>query len=207
MPSAQALPDFTGREKRINPLPLIDWRKWLGPYAVVKTRCHYVSATVDLNPWRNSCQLETSWASLVIYIGGLRSLCLGGTVEPLTRSTVVDITVEVAPNSKRITLPTLSREVNVFPPSRWSRRTLILTNHSPKDDDKHQDLKFKVHDVAWRILPGLSFLNESSTTLISHEDEIAPYRGPRPPAGQTHTYTRPFKLCSCTFSRPEASLS
>jgi hypothetical protein len=36
-------------------------------------------------------------------------------------------------------------------------------------------------------LPGLSSLN-GTTTLTSHQAQIAPYFPPSPPAGQTHTY-------------------
>jgi phosphatidylethanolamine-binding protein len=41
--------------------------------------------------------------------------------------------------------------------------------------------------IHW-ILPGLSFLNATTTALTSHSDAIAPYFPPGPPAGQTHTY-------------------
>src|SRR5271170_65543 len=41
--------------------------------------------------------------------------------------------------------------------------------------------------IHW-ILPGLSFLNATTTALTSHSDAIAPYFPPGPPSGQTHTY-------------------
>jgi hypothetical protein len=52
------------------------------------------------------------------------------------------------------------------------------------------------------ILPGLSSPNEATTALTSHEEAIAPYLAPGPPAGETHTYILSLYLEPAEFSVP-----